>query len=99
MHVSRCDCCSARSHTASTIRVPKPLLSPSSFADAAVDEEALLGSSGGYLSGFGYDKAARRDKSRGGDKFGALEDEGANTTAADRYRYKHSKYYSKYGLR
>ena len=60
------------------------------------DEESLL--AGGYLSSFGYDKAGKRDKKR--DKFGALEDEGANApSASDRYAAKQSKYYVKYGLR
>jgi hypothetical protein len=68
------------------------------FSETNPDEEKLLGGNSGYLGGFGYDQASRRDKKR--DKFGALEDEGAIApTAADRYRDKHSKYYSKYGLR
>ena len=68
------------------------------FDENNPDEEKLLGGNNGYLGGFGYDQASKRDKKR--DKFGALEDEGAmGPSAADRYRDKHSKYYSKYGLR
>jgi hypothetical protein len=71
------------------------------FDESNVDEEALLGSSGGYLSSFGYGKAAKRDAKRGGmDKFGALEDENEGAASAStRYKDRNSKYYSKYGLR
>ncbi len=51
------------------------------------DTESLLG------GGFGA-KAGRADK------FGALEDEGAAPpSASERYREKHAKYFTKYGLR
>ena len=73
--------------------------------DAVADNESLLSSSSSagasYLSSFGY---AARGKSRnaaaGADRFGALADEEhAAPSAADRYRSKAEKYYSKYGLR
>jgi len=66
-------------------------------AEKAADNESLLGKSGGYLSTFGY--GDRDNKRKGGDRFGALADEEAASapSAADRYRTKAEKYYTKYG--
>ena len=62
-------------------------------AERATDNESLLGKSGGYLSTFGYGDRESKNK----DRFGALADEESAPSAADRYRTKAEKYYTKYG--
>jgi len=62
-------------------------------AERATDNESLLGKSGGYISTFGYGDRESKNK----DRFGALADEESAPSAADRYRTKAEKYYTKYG--
>ena len=62
-------------------------------AERVSDNESLLGKSSGYLSTFGYGDRESKNK----DRFGALADEESAPSAADRYRTKAEKYYTKYG--